>query len=239
MSEFASTSEWLDAIKPSLKIRTENLYVVETQPFHENLGGLHSLTSKHLVTATPGPGDKIAAVIRCRIGKAAAGWTIAIARENKRFAIVHDEEALTPAGRWVNQSFFPMLTSHPGRAPLLGEDGLEDAFGQLVLEELAFEKFALEKEWSYAPCAYSEIVEGMPAYWPQWDLEGHRATVSLRLRIEVDGGSTCVAEEDAGQAGELFVDAYGVHHLRLPNGDFARPSWEFVLESPKVGGDRD
>lgn len=112
---------------------TTFFYVVEVAPTR-SYGSLHTLTAQHLLTARPSPGDRVFAVGYVTHHNSTAGL-----REYVEGA--HDQDGLPTRYR---------VTSHPGRAPLLGEDDLDEA-STSSLGTLAAELLNGEAGWVYAP----------------------------------------------------------------------------------------
>lgn len=115
------------------------VYVVETGPHHQE-GLLHSLTAEHLLTFDPQPGDAIFAQ-----GAAHCGFS-----PGNRIVV----SVVEIWARGDERGFPPrvILSSHAGRSPSPGEDGLEDAYGHDVLGQALAEKLyvLLGQAWRVA-----------------------------------------------------------------------------------------
>ena len=110
------------------------LYIVKARQIP---GTMHTITSPHLLTESPGAGDEIVKVISGRKG-------LDLERQIYTFASLRCNDG--------------KLLSHAGRSAMLGEDGLESASGNDALEELARE--LLEgAEWRYAPVEWAPDAE--------------------------------------------------------------------------------
>lgn len=132
---------------------TFNVFVIATDPKNNRHHGLHTNTAPHVLTTNPGTSDKIVAKLD------GALW---LTRE-----LLEDNDSDFHCHKILKGRFTLDLTSsdgfdvnlvsfgsHPGRAPMLGEDGLEDAFGRDILPELICEKLD-EKTWRVETCGWN------------------------------------------------------------------------------------
>jgi hypothetical protein len=163
-------------------------FLVKTDHTNPRHHGLRTNTSPYLITAEPGPGDQIAArfdgQIRWRLRPeksqyadeipGAIDWQM-ISAEAKLH--LDDDDA----AEYV-------VASHPGRGPSLGEDMLEDAFGQPVMADLLREYLeawccpAERNCWRYAPVVAEKKPQDERLYqlvatwvgpWPgEWTVRG-------------------------------------------------------------------
>ncbi len=156
------------------------LYVVRTNPdINSPHHGLRSNTSEYVATFGPGAGDEIVYALHGRLDtrlepREIPNW------DNTEVdqvwvpidanATIDLESEVIPRHRttesgnkyWVT-SVALRFGSHPGRACTLGEDGLEDSFGQPILEDLFLERIGkllglpeIAREWRYAPIEVTE-----------------------------------------------------------------------------------
>lgn len=103
------------------------VYLVEADPARHGRYSLHTLTARHLLTLRPAARDVIYAS-----GTAMATWS-------DRSGISLWVELWREGADNPRDYTYFRVTSHPGRSALLGEDGLEDAYGHDVLTDLVAE----------------------------------------------------------------------------------------------------
>lgn len=136
------------------------IWVVKTDLKNSRHHGLRTNTAPHCLTAQPGPGDQIVAVIE-------GVWEFT-------------DGKLTVA----QYEAWGELRSHAGRSASLGEDGLEDAYGNDALALLAPEILNGEG-WQYAPCEWV----------PDGDEEGDPVNPWVYLFARSDTGWTLSARQ--------------------------------------------
>lgn len=124
------------------------IYVVEADS-SRSYGALHTVTASHLLTQRPGPGDRIVAVLHGQRELAADGRG--------------GYECVAASLRWGDDRGF-RLTRTAGRSAMLGEDGLEDAFGGDAIDQLVPEILRGDA-WTYAPVEIEWEPEDGPEPW--------------------------------------------------------------------------
>jgi len=138
-------------------------YIIKKKRHHQ-VGLMHDLTAAHLLTLSPERGDEIVANLPYRV----------IVREDGSGQLevdLHFEAFEMVGQREKSVEIFVQIASHPGRTPYLGEDGLEDAFGNRCLAKYLAEKYQIQNseqvgDWSLAPVSYSEEID--PDGDPVW-----------------------------------------------------------------------
>ena len=122
-----------------------SIYIVKTDRANPRHHGLHTNTSSHVITLTPSPGDQIEFV--CRGEKNEIFTAVengSLQTGGSASVIFYSETAQSP-----HKHVGIKITSHPGRATMLGEDGLEDAFGNSIAPLLC--ELLNRADWKYAP----------------------------------------------------------------------------------------
>lgn len=110
-------------------------FVVETSMERRPHHGLHTNTSKHVLTEVPKGGDKVIDCIEVDQG-----------------CVVKNESLMVMMGKIsLNSGYRFGLGSHAGRQAMLGEDNFEHGTDDLLFQ-LIGEKLLGTRSWDYAPC---------------------------------------------------------------------------------------
>lgn len=152
-------------------------YVVKTSATNPRHHGLRETRSEHVLTFNPTPGDQIVAVL---VGRASWYYPEDKSKPSDVSATLSlSSESATSSLDQV----FVKITSNPGRSASLGEDGLEDAFGNDVLYKLVQEHLD-GADWTYSSIDCDLIPE------PESDLEFDEwnKAVCSELRLTKTGG---------------------------------------------------
>lgn len=135
----------------TLKFTTaRKLYVVHTDATNPRHHGLHTNTAPYLLTDAPGEGDRVFGVLD--------GALECEALDDGSYRVVEAwSERVLKVGAGTYDAKYYRLATHAGRSAMIGEDGLEDAFGGDALAELLPELARAGRGWTYAPIDLVEI----------------------------------------------------------------------------------